>query len=282
MNTQVRSSKEEFLQKNIDGNDDKKPNYGLVAVKYFVYMIIIGIIGTIIVLIGNIVFFPFNIILLFTGIPIAFICLYIGLSYIPFYYFMLKPADKIDVWHGIFEKYVQGNEYVLDVGCGTGRVAIKVAKLLNTGNVVGIDLFKGDSGYSPDPAYRNAKIEGVFEKTEFKHGDLLKLEFPDNTFDIITSGSVLHDVHGDKNKEKSMKEIFRVLKPGGKFLMLEIFRDIKIYLMFLMFAYVWKPKYYWIELLNKFKFKKVKIDSYTKFLNYGIFIAEKELKENIS
>lgn len=275
MNTQVASSKEEFMQKKIAVKDENKPNYGLVGVKYYVYMVIIGIIGIIIALIGSQVFFPLNMILLFVGIPLAFICLYTGLSYIPFYYFMLKPGEKIDYWHGVFEKNIQGNEYVLDVGCGTGRVAIKVAKLLNTGKVVGIDLFKGSSGYSPDPAYRNAEIEGVFDKTEFKHGNILKLEFPDNIFDIITSSSVLHDVHGDKNKEEAMKEIFRVLKPGGRFIAFEMFRDVRMHLTFLFFSFVWKPKHYWIELLNKFDFKNIKVEEYSQYLNYGVFIAEK-------
>ncbi len=275
MNTQVASSKEEFVKKSINGKDENKPNYGLVAVKYFIFMVIIGIIGILIAVIGSQVFFPLNIILLFVGIPIAFICLYIGLSYIPFYYFMLKLGEEIDYWHGVFEKYIQGNEYVLDVGCGTGRIAIKVAKLLDTGNVVGIDLFKGSSGYSPDPAYRNAKIEGVSEKTEFKHGNLLKLEFPDNKFDIITSSSVLHDVHGDKNKEEAMKEIFRVLKPGGKFIAFEMYRDVRMHLAFLFFSFVFKPKHYWTELLNIFDFKNIKVEDYSQYLNYGLFIAEK-------
>ena len=275
MNTQVASSKEEFVKKSINGKDENKLNYGLIGVKYYVYMVIIGIIGILIAVIGSQVFFPLNIILLFVGIPIAFICLYIGLSYIPFYFFMLKPGEEIDYWHGVFEKYIQGNEYVLDVGCGTGRIAIKVAKLLDTGNVVGIDLFKGSSGYSPDPAYRNAKIEGVSEKTEFKHGNLLKLEFLDNTFDTITSSSVLHDVHGDKNKEEAMKEIFRVLKPGGKFIAFEMYRDVRMHLAFLLFSFVFKPKHYWIELLNKFDFKNIKVEDYSQYLNYGLYIAEK-------
>jgi len=275
MNTQVASSKEEFMQKKIDVKDENKPNYGLVGVKYYVYMVIMGIIGIVIALNGSQVFFPLNMILLFVGIPIAFICLYTGLSYIPFYYFMLKPGEKIDYWYGVFEKNIQGNEYVLDVGCGTGRIAIKVAKLLDTGKVVGIDLFKGSSGYSPDPAYRNAKIEGVSEKTEFKHGNLLKLEFLDNSFDIITSSSVLHDVHGDKNKEMAMKEILRVLKPGGKFIAFEMYRDVRMHLGFLFFSFVFKPKNYWTELLNKFDFKNIKVEDYSQYLNYGLFIAEK-------
>lgn len=275
MNNKVASLNEEFMKKNIDGIDENKPNYGLVAVKYSIYMVIIGIIGIVIALIASQVYFPFNIILFFVGIPLAFICLYTGLSYIPFYYFMLKPEEKNDYWHEVFEKNIQGNEHVLDVGCGKGRVAIKVAKLLKTGKVVGIDLFKGSSGYSPEPAYRNAKIERVFDKTEFKHGNLLKLEFPDNTFDIVTSGSVLHDVHGDKNKELAMKEIFRVLKPGGKFIAFEMFRDARMHLRFFLFSLVFKSKHYWIELLNKFDFKNIKAEDYSQYQNYGLFIAEK-------
>lgn len=101
------------------------------------------------------------------------------------------------------------------------------------------------------------------------------LESPDNKFDIIASSSVLHDVHGDKNKEKAMKEIFRVLKSDGKFIAFEMLRDARMHLAFLLFSFVWKPKRYWIELLNKFDFKNIKVEDYSEYLNYGLLIAEK-------
>ena len=67
----------------------------------------------------------------------------------------------------------KGDEKILDVGCGTGRASINLAKQLSTGKVIGIDIFGGVSGTSPDPARRNAKIEEVADKVEFKHGNIL-------------------------------------------------------------------------------------------------------------
>jgi ubiquinone/menaquinone biosynthesis C-methylase UbiE len=112
-----------------------------------------------------------------------------------------------------------------------GRASINLAKQLTTGKVVGIDIFEGVSGTSPEPARRNAKIEGDAGKVEFKHGNILRAPFNDNTFDVVNAGSVLHEIHGRENQQKAMQEIHRVLKPGGKFVTLKILRTPKIFLL---------------------------------------------------
>jgi len=180
------------------------------------------------------------------------------------------------MWKRVAEKEgVNGDEYLLDVGCGTGSVAISWAKILGRGKVVGIDIYGGMSGNSPGQAYRNAEIEGVSNRVEFKKANILEIPYPDNTFDIVTAGSVLHELHDEEDKIKALKEIRRVLKPGGKFIFIELLRDAKMFFAMLFFAFVWKPKQYWINLLERTGFKSLKIEECKRYINYAFYTAQK-------
>lgn len=125
---------------------------------------------------------------------------------------------------------LKGNGEALDVGCGLGRMTIAVAKHLDRGRVVGIDIWDRMEipGNSPERAYANAEIEGVRERVEFKTGNVLSIPFPDDSFDVVTSSGVMNNLHGDAERLKAFEEIFRVLRPGGRFLLLEPLRDLWI------------------------------------------------------
>jgi ubiquinone/menaquinone biosynthesis C-methylase UbiE len=142
---------------------------------------------------------------------------------------------------GLIAKHMElkGNEYVLDVGTGTGRTAIQVAKRLTTGKLVGIDIWDTMElgGNSPERAYKNAEIEGVKEKVEFKFGNVLEIPFDDDVFDIVTCSSVLNNLPGEKNRIKALKEILRVLKPKGKLMLLEPLRNFRMFCAFTPFAF---------------------------------------------
>jgi ubiquinone/menaquinone biosynthesis C-methylase UbiE len=77
-----------------------------------------------------------------------------------------------------------------------------IAKNLKTGRVVGIDIWdkKEIPGNSPERAYENAEIEGVKDKVEFRYGNVLEIPFPGQTFDLVTCGSVLNNLSGEKEK----------------------------------------------------------------------------------
>jgi ubiquinone/menaquinone biosynthesis C-methylase UbiE len=254
----------------------EKPNYGYTAMKYFVYMGVIGVIGLCTALVGTFLDPPLGMLLMIVGIPIAFVGLWIAASYVVLYKSLFKGKPQEKVWKKITGlSDLQGSEKILDVGCGMGRASIRFAKQLTTGRVIGIDLFGGVSGTSPEPARRNAKIEGVADKVEFKHGNILNTRFKNNTFDIVNAGSVLHEIHSQENQQKAMQEIYRVLKPGGKFVMLEILRAPKLFLMVLFFGFVWSPAEYWVNLIKRAGLKKLKVAVVRGPLDVGIFVAEK-------
>jgi demethylmenaquinone methyltransferase / 2-methoxy-6-polyprenyl-1,4-benzoquinol methylase len=105
-------------------------------------------------------------------------------------------------------------QYVLDVATGTGDVAILLHKILQPKKIIGIDISEGMLSFG------SKKIEklGLQEKIELQKGDSEKILFGDNTFDAIT---VAFGVRNYENLETGLKEMLRVLKPGGKLVVLE-------------------------------------------------------------
>ncbi|HZY95438.1 MAG TPA: class I SAM-dependent methyltransferase [Candidatus Bathyarchaeia archaeon] len=123
---------------------------------------------------------------------------------------------RID-WHG--------DEMVLDVGCGRGLLLIGAAKRLTSGKAVGVDIWsKVDlSGNNPAATLENAKIEGVTDRVEVRDADARDLPFPESTFDLVLSSSVIHNIKTKEGREKAISEMARVLKPGGRIYLSDIF-----------------------------------------------------------
>jgi arsenite methyltransferase len=122
----------------------------------------------------------------------------------------------------------QGNERVLDVGCGRGLLTVGAASRLSSGKVVGVDVWnrKALSGNQGESVLQNAKIEGVSDRVEIKEGDARELPFPDETFDVVISNFVVHELSNRAEREKMMREMARVLKPGGRVALVDfIFTD---------------------------------------------------------
>ena len=106
--------------------------------------------------------------------------------------------------------HMQPGEQVLDVGCGTGTLAMEVARRVGrTSRVVGIDPgVEQIARARSKAARRNLPIE-------FQIGVIKQLPFPDQTFDVVFSTLMMH--HLPKIlKRQGLAEIARVLKPGGR------------------------------------------------------------------
>jgi len=119
---------------------------------------------------------------------------------------------------------LRGDEMILDVGCGRGLFLIGAARRLSTGKAVGVDLWQTEdqSGNSPEITLENARVEGVADRVEIKTGDARQLPFEANTFDVILSSWALHNIYDASERAKALREIARVLKPGGRVAILDI------------------------------------------------------------
>jgi ubiquinone/menaquinone biosynthesis C-methylase UbiE len=107
---------------------------------------------------------------------------------------------------------------VLDVGSGTGRLAVEVARSLPGVEVVGLDL----SRVALELAKENARKSSVLLRVTFQHGDAEEMPFENNAFDVVVSSNTLHLI---KNPIGMFDEIQRVLNPEGKFLISDFRRS---------------------------------------------------------
>ena len=103
---------------------------------------------------------------------------------------------------------------VLDIGCGTGTLAVLIKRLYSSVDVVGLD---------PDPkalerARRKQERAGV--SVRFDRGYSDALGYPDRVFDRVFSSMMFHHLAED-DKEPTLREIRRVLKPGGRLELLD-------------------------------------------------------------
>jgi demethylmenaquinone methyltransferase / 2-methoxy-6-polyprenyl-1,4-benzoquinol methylase len=109
------------------------------------------------------------------------------------------------------EAVVSPGDRVLDACCGTGDLALASRRLLGSGKVTGLD-------------FSEAMLERARRKSaeiEWIRGDLLRLPFQDGAFDVVTVGFGVRNV---EDLDRALRELRRVLKPGGRLAILEIVR----------------------------------------------------------
>lgn len=108
------------------------------------------------------------------------------------------------------ELKIRKGEYILDLGCGRGIDTISAARLAGKGGAaVGLDLTDAMIA----KAKENAANENV-NNALFVKGEIEELPFPDEYFNGVTSNCVINHA---RDKVKVYQEIFRVMKPGGRF-----------------------------------------------------------------
>jgi demethylmenaquinone methyltransferase/2-methoxy-6-polyprenyl-1,4-benzoquinol methylase len=102
---------------------------------------------------------------------------------------------------------------ILDMATGTGDLALEALKL-NPDKIIGVDLSEG----MLEVGRKKISAIGKSEVIEMHKGDSERLSFEDNTFDACTVG---FGVRNFEHLDQGLKEIYRVLKPGAKFVVLE-------------------------------------------------------------
>ena len=105
----------------------------------------------------------------------------------------------------------------LDVGCGSAALTIACAKKNPQGKMIGLDRWgKEYASFSQNLCLENAKAEGVDQRVAFVQGDACKLDYPDETFDAVTSNYCYHNIPS-RDRQSIILETLRTLKKGGVF-----------------------------------------------------------------
>ncbi|MBC7451211.1 MAG: bifunctional demethylmenaquinone methyltransferase/2-methoxy-6-polyprenyl-1,4-benzoquinol methylase UbiE [Cytophagales bacterium] len=111
-------------------------------------------------------------------------------------------------------------EYILDVATGTGDLAIQAAATLKPRSIIGIDIAEEMLQIGREKIMKQ-KLDNIIQ---LQQGDSEKIAFPDNTFDAVI---VSFGVRNFEHLEIGLTEIQRVLKMGGKIMVLEFSKPVK-------------------------------------------------------
>lgn len=119
---------------------------------------------------------------------------------------------------------LKGNETVLDAGCGQGLLLIGLAKRLTNGRAIGVDRWsqKDLSHNYPSVTLKNAVVEGVKDRIEINDGDMQEMPFVNARFDVAVSSLSIHNINSTYGRRRAIREIVRVLKPGGHVALMDI------------------------------------------------------------
>ena len=105
--------------------------------------------------------------------------------------------------------------HILDIATGTGDFAILAARMLTPEKLVGADISEGMMDIGRQKVKR-ARLEQIIS---FEKEDCLQLSYPENSFDAVTAA---FGIRNFPDLDRGLKEIFRVLKPGGHLSIVEL------------------------------------------------------------
>ncbi|MCX6247489.1 MAG: class I SAM-dependent methyltransferase [Bacteroidetes bacterium] len=111
------------------------------------------------------------------------------------------------------------NGHILDAGCGAGRTTIALSRTYS-GKITAFDLFDADyiAGGGNTLLEKNLKLAGIQEQVEIVQGDITRTGFPGGTFQAVVSSYMIDHLGGQKLN--ALREISRILRPGGRMLMI--------------------------------------------------------------
>lgn len=199
-------------------------DYGLDAPGVIRVMLICGIVGVVLGIAAERVAFTAPVL---RHVAIATILLWTGWALIAGAGLMLASSKwgKLRARDRLLDRLAfNGAETVLDVGCGHGLMLIGAAKRVPRGRAIGVDLWSqvDQKSNSAAATMANARAEGVEDRVEVRDGDMRALPLEDSSVDVVLSSLAIHNVTGTDERRKAIREIVRVLKPGGRVGILDI------------------------------------------------------------
>jgi len=125
---------------------------------------------------------------------------------------------------GLLRAEWDGNGEVLDIGTGSGRLAVPIAREFPQAHVTGVDIWGSWHvfGLTRERAESNAAIEQVSDRCTFRYGNALGLPFDDGQFSLVVSAFTFHAI-GVPDRTVLVAEALRVLAPGGTLLLCDLF-----------------------------------------------------------
>jgi SAM-dependent methyltransferase len=196
----------------------QKADYGIDAPKVVRHMFRRGLI---IFLLGAAIWFMNRSAAPGPGFAVFCVLAVIGIGFVAKALFMRwsSQVGKLRVRDEILDALPwRGDEKVLDAGCGRGLFLIGAAKRISKpAKATGVDIWSTDdlAGNSAEAATANAKAEGVGDRVKIDTGDLRKLPYGASLFDTVVSSLAIHNLDEHDDREKAVREMWRVLKPGG-------------------------------------------------------------------
>ena len=118
--------------------------------------------------------------------------------------------------HAVKRAAVNPGDRVLDVACGTGDLTQAFAKHSRASEILGVDFTEGMLEIA---AHKQQRLhESLKDRIAYEQGDAMDLRFGDASFDVV---SIAFGIRNVQQPSKAIQEFYRVLKPGGRLVILE-------------------------------------------------------------
>jgi SAM-dependent methyltransferase len=203
-----------------DRSKAPRPNYGIDAPQVIRNLIIVGVAGPLIwALVTFVIWAHYPSLprwllgLAGGGLNVGVLCILMAV-----WIFWESKVGKLRTRDRLLNRIDwKGDERVLDVGCGRGLMLIGAAKRLDSGSAIGIDLWQAEdlTGNNAEAVLENARLERVAQRVTVQTADMRQMPFRQNTFDVVVSRAAIHNLYKAADRAQAIREIARVLKPGG-------------------------------------------------------------------